>query len=560
MFSLRSIFSLIVLFTVACGGEGAAPELQPVPDRVVAVNEEIVILLSASDANGDELFYRFVSEAPDIYRRATLRLLPTGAAEFRWTPNAADLGTWYFDFIVTDGSHTDVSTSRIEVKSAVGDASAPRFLRPQGSGTTLDLDASDCLEIDIEVFDADSATVRIDEEAPRLEGAELVQESGLEARWRWCPSAAQAAADDRYTLTLSADDGDNPKTIHSYLVVLRRAPAKDCPGLPPTIDHTPEDQSILVGLTIDARVSDDQGLKKEPLLYYSETQPSTPPDLSAMMQTTMILIDGTPQDGTWAADVPNPVAGKPPGTVETLHYVIVAQDDDDATGDCDHLSQAPTSGAFSVEITHPGGLGGAPLCAPCSADLQCGGAADLCAVVGTEGVSSCLSGCSKAGDCPIFYHCSAAALSSVDGASARQCVPDSESCSGDPGTASCSDDDFEDNDNAVAATALAEGSHVLKSCPALFGGGDDEDWFEIDLMDDADLSLLLAGGSGSDLDLALYDAADQLVASSSSFSSSESIHLCAASGTYLVRVFAFGSAENTYTLAYQASATTCALP
>jgi len=36
---------------------------------------------------------------------------------------------------------------------------------------------------------------------------------------------------------------------------------------------------------------------------------------------------GTTTNGTYAADVPNPVAGMPAGTVKTIWYVFVADDD-----------------------------------------------------------------------------------------------------------------------------------------------------------------------------------------------------------------------------------------
>jgi hypothetical protein len=65
----------------------------------------------------------------------------------------------------------------------------------------------------------------------------------------------------------------------------------------------------------------------------------------------MILVDGDEQDGTWAADVPNPAAA---GASATLHYVIVADDDDDGAGSCDHTTQAPSRGTFSMLVTRPG--------------------------------------------------------------------------------------------------------------------------------------------------------------------------------------------------------------
>ncbi len=212
-----------------CGPGGSPPELAPVGNQVVAVNQELVVLLAATDEDGDELSYSFDADVPDIHGHATIERLPIGSGQFRWTPLAADVGVWTFDFTVSDGHHDTTVAAHVDVRPAVGDSSAPSFLHPQGSGTTLDLGDSDCLDLGVEVLDADSTEVRLGQEEPVIEGAALEQTGGLAGLWRWCPSADQAAAADRYTLTLSADDGDNPKSLHPYLIVLRTPAQQEIP-------------------------------------------------------------------------------------------------------------------------------------------------------------------------------------------------------------------------------------------------------------------------------------------------------------------------------------------
>ena len=56
------------------------------------------------------------------------------------------------------------------------------------------------------VTDQDSTEVTFAEEEPKIEGGMLLQDSEFEATWRWCPTAEQVRAQDRYLLTLSADD------------------------------------------------------------------------------------------------------------------------------------------------------------------------------------------------------------------------------------------------------------------------------------------------------------------------------------------------------------------
>jgi len=543
-----------------CGPGGSAPELSPVSNQVVAVNQELVILLAATDADGDELTYSFDADVPDIEGRASIARLPVGAGEFRWTPLAVDVGVWTFDFTVSDGHHETTVSAHIDVRAAIGENSAPSFLHPQGGGTTLDLADTDCLSLDIEVLDSDSTEVSLGQEEPVIEGAQLEQTGGLTGIWRWCPSEVQIAADDRYTLTLSADDGDNPKTLHPYLIVLRTPSKENCPGDAPAIGHSPADVDSLVGLTLAADISDDQGLKREPLLYYSGSPPSDPPDLAAMTQVSMALESGDMRDGRWRARVPNPVAGLPEGTTRRLYYVIVADDDDDPAGGCDHVSRSPASGTYAMTVSNPGGEGGAALCEPCTHDVQCGGGADSCVRIGSEADAYCTRACSSSSPCPSGYSCSPQAVESVDGASSRQCVPSSADC-GNLGGALCSDDSREDNDSLAQALdkpLLASGEHDLVSCPAGTGTGDDEDWFEIGTDRDTQVSVTLAGGDASDLDLALYRQDGSLIDSSLSYSSDEAVSACLESGSYALRVFAWSPTENPYRLTFSRSPTTCA--
>lgn len=550
------IWMSLVATAVACGG-GSAPELESIPDQVVAVGSELTIPLRATDPDGDKIAYSFHADVPDLGDRATVNPTAVGTALFQWRPLASDVGTWHFDFIASDGDLSTTVPVTIEVRSAVGDQTTPVFRQPLGSGTTLDLAVRMCLDLDIVVEDQDSASVTITQEDPIIEGATLEATSGLAAVWRWCPTRAQIDADDRYTLTLAADDGENPRTIKNYLIVLRRVPEQNCPGTPPVVTHTPANESTLVDLTIDATITDDMGLKQPPLLYHATTSPGAPPNLANMTQTTMLLITGDMRSGTWAADIPNPVASMPQGSTATIYYVIVANDDDDEAGTCDHETQAPTGTSYQMTVTNPGGAGGVGLCESCSADVQCGGAADNCVRVGTT--NHCLQACAAPGNtCPSGYTCSAAAVTSVNGASARQCIPTAGVCGA---TMTCTDDFFENNDTRAQAALLPDldpDTYNFTSCPLADGSNDDEDWFPIILTADATVTLTLAGQSVSDLDLGLYDATGVRLTSATGPTSMETITRCLTPGTYYVRVYAWGAgAENDYTLTYARAAGAC---
>ncbi len=541
--------------TVACGG-GAAPEIAGLSDQVAQVGTELKIDLNGTDPDGDQLGYNFaITGLEDLADRTTVSVSPSGAGVFRWTPNASDVGEHAVDFTVTDGSNTTTETITIDVRSAIGAATAPVFRQPLGSGTTIDLASKKCVNLDIVIEDQDTTQIDITQEEP-IEGADLRQNDGLSASWEWCPTKQQEN-ESRYTLTLAADDGDNPKTVKNYLVVLRGGAGTSCPGNAPTISHSPQNANTIIDLTIDANVADDKGLKNEPLFYYSLTNPGTTPVLSDMIQLSTLRIDGTSQSATYAADVPNPVAGMPSGTSQTLWYVFVADDDDDEMGNCDHTT---TSQVYSMTVTSNGAVN-QPACARCTSDAQCG-TGDLCVYMGQEGASYCLQAC--AGGCPSGYACSASPLYSVDGAQATQCVPWSGTCSAPAGI--CEDDANEEDDTRAQALAngvtpaadLSFASFV--SCPKATpgpGAPSDDDWFQFKVTADTKADVWVYGNGESDLDLHVYKADGTLLSQSTSLEADENIVKCLPSGTYYLKVNGWDRIRSEYILDYLPTAQSC---
>ncbi len=540
---------------VACGG-GAAPELSGLSDQIAQVGTELKIDLLGTDSDGDQLSYSYrIADIEDD--SAVITQSPSGAGVFRWTPLASDVGEHAVDFTVSDGDNDTTVTINIDVRSAIGSATAPIFRQPLGTGTQMDLVTMKCLDLDVVVEDQDSAQVTLALEEPFPMGMTLDQEDGLTAKVRWCPTREQES-ENRYTIVISADDGDNPKIIKNYLIVLRGGATQNCPGAAPVITHTPANEMTIVDLTIDATVSDDKGLKEAPLFYYSTTNPGTTPNLGpgGMTQTSMIKISGN----QYAADVPNPVAGMPAGQSRTLYYVIVADDDDDETGNCDHTTQ---SQVYSMVVTSSGtaNLG---ICAPCTSDAQCG-TGDLCTYVGSMGDSYCLQACDAG--CPSGYACSAGEIWSVDYNHALQCVPSNGSCTAP--TAACVDDDQEDDDNMSQASANAPSNGLTNAsssidgtlCPKVpqpqYGSKADDDWRQLKLTQDTLVDMYLLGGGESDIDLQIYNSSGALVSKSTTLGYEEQIVKCLEAATYYVKINGFDNARTEYLFDYIATAQTC---
>ncbi|MBX3184996.1 MAG: PPC domain-containing protein [Polyangiaceae bacterium] len=546
------LLGLAVVLPVACGSSpddaNQPPSLAPLADAAGYVNQPISFGLVGSDPEGAALVFSFSTQSSGLTSHATLEAAGRDAAVFSWTPQVPDIGVHVVDFTVSDGSKSATRTVTIEVRSSGGGGS-PVFRRPVGTGTTLDLAVTSCVELEVEVEDPDSQGVELTLGAPLVPGAELRQETGLTASLRFCPSKEALQAEDLFTLRFVADDGDNPAVTKSFVVLPKKPQKADCPGQAPVIQHTPRDHEGLSDVVIEADVSDDLGIKFEPLVLYSTEDPGSPPALSRMVQIGMTRVSGGARSGRYRAVVPSPVATLPSGSQRTLYYQLVARDDDDALGDCDHYTESPPGAVHSVQVTHVGGGGGLAACEPCSADVQCGGAGDLCVMIG--GAPHCATACG--GACPGGAACSSGEVLSQSGARARQCLPASGSCAAAP---VCEDDAFEENDTRETAKPLPRGDTLLVSCPN--GDTDDEDWFELAVSESGQIRVDMLGDDATDLDLALYDSAGRLLARSSGYTSEESIVTCQPAGRYYLRVTAYGLAKNDYLLDWSHAPMTCA--
>jgi hypothetical protein len=217
--------ALLACVMVGCSG-GSAPDIIGLTDQIAVVGQELVLQIEGVDPDGDSLSYRVKADIP-LEGVATMSQTPAGIGIFRWTPLASDVGPHVFDFTVSDGKKSTTVSINIEVRASAG--GVPIFRQPLGSGRVFNLSSMNpCVLVDIVVEDEDTAQVTIGEDEPAIPGATLTQLSGTTATWRWCPTAQQVAASDRYTLILFADD-DTHRVTKEYVLVLGGSTA--APGL-----------------------------------------------------------------------------------------------------------------------------------------------------------------------------------------------------------------------------------------------------------------------------------------------------------------------------------------
>lgn len=213
--------ALVLACLFAGCNSGAAPDIVGLSDQVAIVGTEFVLELEGTDADGDNLTYGVQADIP-LEGAATVSQTPAGNGVFRWTPNASDVGQRAFDFKVSDGDHTTTVSIAIDVRATA--AGIPVFRQPLGTGRVVNLSTDPCMTIDILIEDEDTAQVTIAEVDPPIAGGELNQTGGLTGSWHWCPTSAQVAESNRYTLVLSADDGEH-HTVKEFVIVLGSGPA-----------------------------------------------------------------------------------------------------------------------------------------------------------------------------------------------------------------------------------------------------------------------------------------------------------------------------------------------
>jgi len=514
------------LCTASCD-DSTPPELMPLQDQEVRVNETAEIRMRVRRAEGNEQWSFHCPTIPDLDRHASLTPGP-GAAVFRWAPLISHLGIHLITFTVSRGSHSDSQTVELSV---LAPGSAPRFLQPPPGGV-FDLSRTPCIDVMVAVLDDDSVEVDIRDVPPLVDGGSMSTLGGHEALWSWCPSESQVDASARYTLHIEAQDERHPPVPQSFDIVLLTETSPDCPGAPPTISAiTPTSDSRVETIrdyVITASVEDDLGLKDVPLLFYSTENPSDPeqPDLTEMYALTFAPTEGN----RFEAAIPN--LALEPGQEQDIYFIVSATDDDDPEGTaCDHST---LSVLHRLTVASPAEADLLGYCMTCTNDSQCESsfcvAADesFCAVDCGEG-SSCDEG-----------HCEA--VTSRDGLAGPMCVPAAQSCAVTP---ACVDDELEDNDTLETASPLSCGTEVAATICA----GDD-DWWRVTVSAAATLHVELDGGADAgDLDLKVADAEGTILARSMSLDADEDIDLVIeTSGDYFIQVHGFGTAEGPFTL------------
>jgi hypothetical protein len=213
---VQRIGAIVVLWAAAgCGGEHVP--LQPIGAQSALVGGELDVLLRADTPTP----VRFAWDGEPALRQR--RLAPTltdvehGAAIFRWTPLASDVGVHTFVFSAWDDGGRAIEEVPVTVRA---DAAPLVFREPTGDGTTFDPARGPCLEVPIVVEDAATTAVTLTAGAALPDGARLEATGPLGGILQFCPTAAQLADGGILSFDLVALDGNGARAEKRYRVVL----------------------------------------------------------------------------------------------------------------------------------------------------------------------------------------------------------------------------------------------------------------------------------------------------------------------------------------------------
>lgn len=540
---LASVFLISSLLSVAaasCGKEDEPAsstdlQIQPVAPQQVQVGQSIRVELAVNNPSGASVEWTAVAPPlPSIGSTWSIVGSPDGAV-FQWTPLVSHTGEHVFEIVASAGDAEARQTLAFEVLP--GASSAPVFVRP-GAGATFDLQRTPCLSVPVEARDDDSLAVVLDLQGDIPAGMELIQSTEYAGTLQWCPTPAQLDSSLRWTVTLSADDGEHTPVLLRFTSIFLRGPKEGCEGTPPEVSvlspSKGDEVASASGYRVQVRATDVEGIRDTPVLYWSLAAPDDEdnPDITEFEQLLC-----TPDGDVWNCVIPP--LGLQPGETRIVYAVASATDNDDATGTaCDKRTNSEllrfiALGAEAGEA--------AAECSFCFADSECESGRCVDSAVGPVCLSACADDCAACEE-----------LSTVSGVVTSICLD--AACLA---VEACEDDAQEPNDSLSAASALVESIITGQIC------AENADFYRVPAIPGESVRVVLDGfiHDEGDLDLGVLTPAGANIASSAGVEDVESVEFCVPSevAAFVIRVDGYAGSQNAYLLSVEEGAGSCCL-
>lgn len=221
---------------------GGPPELSRIGDRIVALGETLVVVVEASDPDGDDLNY-------SVYGQ-----LPAGAKfvkkdrRFEWTPTEL-VSTVFLTFVVSDGNEFDRETVRIEVVAEKG-THPPEFSIVGDQNVVV----GEVYELQLEATDPDGDTLTFGHTGLLPINGELQPTTG---RFTWTPSEESLGVPVRIVFTVS--DGALQSEMEIDFVVQETAGGGGGGAAPLFTQVQPQVATVGQALTFQLAATDPNG-------------------------------------------------------------------------------------------------------------------------------------------------------------------------------------------------------------------------------------------------------------------------------------------------------------
>lgn len=231
-------------------------------------------------------------------------------------------------------------------------AAEPEFIAPVGERAQVELGSGQCLEIELEIDDVDSAEIDLSVDAPNaIAGATLTEDAGGHlGQWRWCPGAfGNPPPPGLYEIVLLADDGDHMPAAKRFEVEVVEGSGEpepdpvdpggdDCDSGWPTLDH-PDPMPVAESgnVRVAGFFKDDEGITGFPIVTYTFNEPVEGEMGGDVVETPMELYEGDREAGLWIVEIPME------GT--DVWYRLGAGDDYPASP-CAHWLEEPPEGWY----------------------------------------------------------------------------------------------------------------------------------------------------------------------------------------------------------------------
>ncbi len=168
--------------------DNAAPELELIGDRIVAIGEPVTIVVNASDADDDELTYSVFGSLPESAK------FDKKTHTFSWTPTQTGPPV-FLTFTVSDGHDFDRETVSIEVVAETA-AHPPEFVVVGDQKVT----AGESFGLQLQATDPDGDKLTFGHEGALPDGASV---DGAYGTFSWSVPAGAVGTNPRITFTVS---------------------------------------------------------------------------------------------------------------------------------------------------------------------------------------------------------------------------------------------------------------------------------------------------------------------------------------------------------------------